>query len=218
VHCCYTLSAREFGHRTDRIRANSVNSCTLTGVIPRLIEPIVAERLHAGGKVSVIYGPRQVGKTTLVNQVLSGTNYRVRVVNADELFFRDVLSGQDARQLRDLVEGYDVLFIDEAQRVTNIGINLKIIADQMHDVRVIAAGSSSLDLADKVREPLTGRAWTFTLYPIAQCELARQHSAMDLRLSTARAPGLRQLSGYLLTGRRTLEARLPAGDRFGLPL
>jgi hypothetical protein len=150
-------------------------------MIPRLIEPVVTERLSAGGKVIVIYGPRQVGKTTLVNQVLSGLDYRVRVVNADELFYRDVLSSQDARQLRELVEGYDVLFVDEAQRVTDIGINLKIIVDQIRDVRVIATGSSSLDLAGKVREPLTGRTWTFTLYPIAQCELAQQNTPIDLR-------------------------------------
>ncbi len=150
-------------------------------MIPRLIQPVVTERLHAGGRVIVIYGPRQVGKTTLVNQILSGLDYRVRAVNADELFFRDVLSSQDARQLRNLVEGYDVLFVDEAQRVTDIGINLKIIVDQIPGVRVIVTGSSSLDLAGKVREPLTGRTWTFTLYPIAQCELAQQHSAIDLR-------------------------------------
>lgn len=76
-----------------------------------------------------------MGKTTLVNQILSGLNYRVRLINADELFFRDVLSSQDARQLRDLVEGYDVLFVAEAQRVTNIGINPKIIADTPGAVR-----------------------------------------------------------------------------------
>lgn len=146
-----------------------------------MIEPIVTERLIQGGKVIVIYGPRQVGKTTLVTHILSKLAYRVRTVNADELFFRGALSSQDARQLRDLVAGYDLLFVDEAQRIPEIGINLKIIADQMVDVRVIVTGSSSLDLASKVREPLTGRTWTFTLYPIAQCELAKTNSALDLR-------------------------------------
>jgi len=150
-------------------------------MIPRLIAPIVTERLVQGGKVILIYGPRQVGKTTLVTEILRGLPYRVRAINADELFFRDVLSSQDARQLRDLVEGYDLLFIDEAQRVTNIGINLKILADQLSHIRVIATGSSSLDLAGKVREPLTGRTWTFILYPIAQCELATSLSPLDLR-------------------------------------
>jgi predicted AAA+ superfamily ATPase len=150
-------------------------------MISRLIEPIVSERLVQGGKVIGIYGPRQVGKTTLATHVLSKLPYRVRTVNADELFFRGALSSQDARQLRDLVAGYDLLFVDEAQRIPEIGINLKIIADQMTDVRVIVTGSSSLDLASKVREPLTGRTWTFTLYPIAQCELAKTNSALDLR-------------------------------------
>ena len=146
-----------------------------------MIEPTVTERLRQGGKVIVIYGPRQVGKTTLVTQILQGLPYRVRTVNADELFFRGALSSQDARQLRDLVEGYDLLFVDEAQRVPEIGINLKIIVDQIGHVRVIATGSSSLDLASKVREPLTGRTWTFSLYPIAQCELAKLYSPLDLR-------------------------------------
>lgn len=150
-------------------------------MIPRILQPLITERLVRGGKIIVIYGPRQVGKTTLVNQILRDMPYRVRAINADELLFRDILSSQDARQLRDLVEGHDLLFIDEAQRIHEIGINLKIIADQMSHIRVIVTGSSSLDLADKVREPLTGRTWTFTLYPIAQCELAKLYSAFDLR-------------------------------------
>lgn len=150
-------------------------------MITRMITPLVTERLVQGGKVLLLYGPRQVGKTTLVTEILRTLPYRIRAINADELFFRDVLSSQDARQLRDLVEGYDLLFIDEAQRITNIGINLKIFADQMSHIRVIATGSSSLDLAGKVREPLTGRTWTFSLYPIAQCELALSTSAFDLR-------------------------------------
>jgi len=134
-----------------------------------------------GGKVILIYGPRQVGKTTLVTELLKELPYHVRAIDADEVFFRDVLSSQNASQLRDLVEGYDLLFIDEAQRIPEIGINLKILTDQMNHIRVIATGSSSLDLAGKVREPLTGRTWTFTLYPVAQCELAAQYSPFDLR-------------------------------------
>jgi predicted AAA+ superfamily ATPase len=150
-------------------------------MIPRSIETTIHERLDEGTKVIIIYGPRQVGKTTLVTRILNQSSYRVRTINADELFYRDVLSSQDARQLRALVEGYDVLFIDEAQRVPDIGINLKIIVDQLQPVRVIATGSSSLDLASKIREPLTGRTWTFILYPIAQCELAKQYNALELR-------------------------------------
>ena len=150
-------------------------------MIPRTIQPLVTERLQLGGKVIVIYGPRQAGKTTLVSQILGTLPYRVRTVNADEIFYRSALASQDARQLRDLVDGYDLLFVDEAQRVPDIGINLKILVDQLPHVRVIVTGSSSLDLASKVREPLTGRTWTFTLYPIAQCELAMLYSPLELR-------------------------------------
>lgn len=146
-----------------------------------MIETVATERLREGGKVVIIYGPRQVGKTTLVKLILSKTDFRARAIDADELFFRDALASQDARRLRDLVEGYDVLFVDEAQRVPDVGINLKIIVDQIPGVRVIVTGSSSLDLAGKIREPLTGRTWTFNLYPIAQCELSAQWSKADLQ-------------------------------------
>ena len=150
----------------------------------------------------VIYGPRQEsGKTTLVKQLLSTLPYRARVINADEVFFRETLSSQDARQLRDLVDGYDILFVDEAQRVPEIGLNLKIIADQIPSVRVIVTGSSSLDLASKVREPLTGRTWTFSLFPIAQHELAVLRNPdelryeLDERLVFGSYPALFQLNG-----------------------
>ena len=82
-----------------------------------MIEQTVTDRLIDGGKVVVIYGPRQFGKTTLVTQILSKLPYRIRKVNADELLMRSVLSSQNLRQLRDLVAGYDVLFIDEAQHI-----------------------------------------------------------------------------------------------------
>lgn len=83
--------------------------------------------------------------------------------------------------MRDLVQGYDLVFIDEAQRVTDIAIGLKILADQVPQVRLIVTGSSSPDLAGKVREPLTGRTWTFSLFPIGQCELAGVRNRTELR-------------------------------------
>ena len=79
-----------------------------------------------------------------------------------------------------VTDGYDVLFIDEAQRIPDIGINLKIIHDQLPQLRVIATGSSSFDLANKVQEPLTGRTWTYTLYPISFLELAQHHNSFEL--------------------------------------
>lgn len=92
----------------------------------------------------------------------------------------NVLSSRDLRQLRDLTSGYDLLFVDEAQRVPEIGVNLKLLADEIPGLRIIATGSSSLDLASKTREPLTGRAWTHILHPIALCELAKLYNPFEM--------------------------------------
>ena len=118
-------------------------------------------------KVLVLYGARQVGKTTLVREVLKNYKGKILEVNADEQPNWEVLSSRDFSKLSALVEGYDLLFIDEAQRIPDIGINLKILHDKLPGLKIIVTGSSSLDLADRVKEPLTGRTWTYTLYPIS---------------------------------------------------
>lgn len=150
-------------------------------MIRRNIQAKLNDELQDGGKVILLLGARQVGKTTLVQRLLADASYRALSINADERRYVDVLSSRDLRQLRDLIDGYDLLFIDEAQRIPEIGINLKLLADNIPDLRVIATGSSSLHLASKTREPLTGRAWSHTLYPIAFCELAHHHNAFELR-------------------------------------
>lgn len=149
-------------------------------MITRQILPKLDEELQQGNKVILLFGARQVGKTTLIQQLLADTQFRVLTINADELRFINVLSSRDLRQLRDLTGGYDLIFIDEAQRIPEIGINLKLMADNIPNLRIIATGSSSLHLASKTREPLTGRAWTHTLYPIAFCELAHHYNAFEL--------------------------------------
>lgn len=149
-------------------------------MIPRLLRPRVSDQLQAGGKIVLIYGARQVGKTTLVREVLRDLPYRTLSINADEMRFADVLSSRDLRRLRGLVEGYELLFIDEAQRIPEIGINLKLLIDELPHLRIVATGSSSLDLASKVQEPLTGRAWVHRLYPIAMAELRLQYSRFEL--------------------------------------
>ena len=148
--------------------------------INRSIQSKLAEELAAGHKVILLFGARQVGKTTLVQQLLTQAPYRTLQINADELRFLNILSSRDLRQLRDLTGGYELLFIDEAQRVPEIGINLKLMADHIPELRIIATGSSSLHLASKTREPLTGRAWSHTLYPIAFCELIDHYNAFEL--------------------------------------
>jgi len=150
-------------------------------MITRTIAAKVDIEIRNGKKAILIFGARQVGKTTLVKQILSQLPYRALRINADEQRYISVLSSRDLRQLRDLTGGYELLFVDEAQRIPEIGINLKLIVDELPNLRVIVTGSSSLHLASKTRESLTGRAWTHTLYPIALCELAHSYNPFELK-------------------------------------
>lgn len=149
-------------------------------MIPRLISPRIKERLTEGKKVILLFGARQVGKTTLVRSVIDESGYKTLYVSGDEPRISDDLSSRDSRRLRGLVAGYDALFVDEAQRVPEIGINLKILADQVPGIRIIATGSSSLDLASRTRESLTGRAWIHKLYPIALAELVKKWTPFEI--------------------------------------
>lgn len=149
-------------------------------MIPRQLYSKLESQLQKGDKVTLLFGARQVGKTTLVRQIIEQMPLRVLRINADEQRFMDVLSSRDLRQLRNLVTGYDLLFIDEAQRIPEIGINLKLLFDELPNLKIVVTGSSSLHLASKTREPLTGRARTHILYPIALCELAVQKTPFEL--------------------------------------
>lgn len=139
-------------------------------MIPRHLEETLAQRLASSGKVLILYGARQVGKTTLVRELLKKIQGRILEINADGQLHLDVLSSRSLDTLKGLVSGYDLLFIDEAQRVPDIGINLKILHDNLPGLKIIVTGSSSLDLADRIKEPLTGRTWTYRLYPISVAE------------------------------------------------
>ena len=123
-------------------------------MIARFLENQILERIQQSSKIVLIYGSRQVGKTTLVKGLLKKLPYKTLNINADNRDFADVLSSRDSGKLRRLVGGYELVFIDEAQRISDIGINLKIIHDQIPAVKVVATGSSSFELANIVREPL----------------------------------------------------------------
>ena len=123
-------------------------------MIARFLENQILERIQQSSKIVLIYGSRQVGKTILVKGLLKKLPYKTLNINADNREFADVLSSRDSGKLRRLVGGYELVFIDEAQRISDIGINLKIIHDQIPAVKVVATGSSSFELANIVREPL----------------------------------------------------------------
>lgn len=105
-----------------------------------MLQSRVTEQLLAGGKIVLIYGARQVGKTTLVHEVLGHLPYQTLVVNADEIRYADVLASRDLRRLRGLVEGYELLFVDEAQRIPEIGVNLKLLIDHLPQLRMVVKG------------------------------------------------------------------------------
>lgn len=133
------------------------------------------------GKVIVLYGPRQVGKTTLAHDLLDAVPLRSRFINADELIYRESLASQSSQRLGELLGDAEMLVIDEAQRVPDIGLNLKILVDSFPHARILATGSASFDLANKISEPLTGRKITFTMYPVSYGELRQTFGALETR-------------------------------------
>lgn len=130
-------------------------------------------KLIQPGKVMVIYGPRRVGKTTLLKKYLEGENHSVLFVNGDDIIVRQYLESQSIQTLRDFVGHHRLLVVDEAQYVEKIGLNLKLIVDHIPGIKVIVTGSSSFDLAQDVGEPLTGRKYVLKLFPLAQMEISK---------------------------------------------
>jgi hypothetical protein len=154
-------------------------------ILDKLVETIVP------GKVMVIYGPRQVGKTTLVNAYMQLTTEKTMLINGDEAIYGDVLSSRSLPQLKSLIGDAALLIIDEAQRIENIGINLKIIVDNFPSLKIIATGSASFELANRISEPLTGRKLTFNLYPVSFFECEKTFEPFEAR---------RQLERWLIWG------------------
>jgi predicted AAA+ superfamily ATPase len=133
------------------------------------------------GKVLVLYGPRQVGKTTLVQDLLPTLPLRSKYINADELVYREALASQNRQRLGEVLGDAELLVIDEAQRVPEIGLNLKILVDSFPTARIIATGSASFELASKISEPLTGRKLTFNLYPVSYAEIRQTLGVLETR-------------------------------------
>lgn len=148
--------------------------------IERELTRILKDKIHRSNKIQIIYGARQVGKTTLVQSILKELNYKYLEVNADEKLYNEILASRDYDKLKLLISGYDLLFIDEAQRIENIGINLKILYDRFPDLKIIVTGSSSLEISNRMHEPLTGRIWTYKLYPVSFVELSKYYNVIEL--------------------------------------
>jgi predicted AAA+ superfamily ATPase len=138
-------------------------------MIERYIEPQIRQSLN-DGFVTILYGARQVGKTTLANKILSGSKNGL-YLNCDDPAVIVRLQNQSLASLRTTIADADMVVIDEAQRIENIGLTAKLIHDSMPEKKLLLTGSSSLDLANKVKEPLTGRSREILLYPLALKEV-----------------------------------------------
>jgi len=149
--------------------------------IARYIERDILNHFQPN-KVVVIYGPRRVGKTTLLHQLARRIKERTLWLNGENLDTQSWLSSRSLEKLMGGIGSFNAIIIDEAQAVDQIGINLKILVDSIPGIRIIVTGSSSFDLAHQVGEPLVGRKWQYTLYPIAQLELSTKETPFESRL------------------------------------
>lgn len=133
-------------------------------MIERALKEKIKNRFGTG-KAILLIGPRQVGKTTLFNRLLEGKEYLF--LNGDDPTVRKLLSNPNLEQLKNIIGNYKTVFIDEAQRIDNIGLTLKLITDQLKSVQLLVSGSSAFELNNQTQEPLTGRKWEYQLYPIS---------------------------------------------------
>ena len=134
-------------------------------------------------RVMVIYGPRRVGKTTLIEHFLDSlaTNTKIRRASGDNLSDSNLLSSRDSIPVLDWATGYSMIFIDEAQRIPQIGLGLKILIDARPKLSIIVTGSSSLDLSGKLGEPLTGRQVPLQLFPLSLGEMRKSFNDFDIK-------------------------------------
>ena len=134
----------------------------------RKIHQSVEERL-GGGKAIVLIGPRQVGKTTLLREILKNKDFLF--LNGDDPTVRQILNSPNTQEIQNIIGEKKFVFIDEAQRIENIGLTSKIITDYFPKVQLLLSGSSAFDLNNQINEPMTGRKWEFELFPISWAAL-----------------------------------------------
>ncbi len=133
-----------------------------------MLQRIISDKIKVkfgSGKAIIVVGARQVGKTTLLKEVLKEKDYLF--LDADDPVVRTALQSPTTEEIRSIIGNYKYVFLDEAQRIQGIGLTLKIITDQFKQVQLLVSGSSSFDLGNELNEPLTGRKWEYELFPIS---------------------------------------------------
>lgn len=151
-------------------------------MIARTLEAVLKDRLFSR-KAILLLGPRQVGKTTLVKKINQDFQGKSIFLSADNPPDRELLNQMNSSRAKDLFPEGQLVIIDEAQRLENSGLTLKIIYDNCPGIQLIATGSRSFELTDKIKEALTGRKWTFRLFPISLAELAGDSNLFEVNRS-----------------------------------
>ncbi|MBQ6956557.1 MAG: ATP-binding protein [Bacteroidales bacterium] len=160
-------------------------------MILRKLDYSIEQQLFKG-KAIILVGPRQVGKTTLLRELVARSDRRVLSLNCDEPETQAMLTNTNVAKLKGIIGDHKLVVIDEAQKVDNIGLTLKLIVDNIEGVQVVATGSSAFELRNRLNEPLTGRKFEYQMYPISCGEIIDTYG--------------------LLEERRTLENRLVYGS------
>jgi predicted AAA+ superfamily ATPase len=145
--------------------------------IKRALERKIVERF-GDGKAAIIFGPRQVGKTTLLNTLFAGKSDVMRL-SGDDPDTAALLSAGTATRFSRIFSGKRFVVIDEAQRIPDIGLKMKLIIDNLKNIQVVVTGSSSFELANHVNEPLTGRKWEYRMFPLSFAEMAAQNGFIE---------------------------------------
>lgn len=161
-------------------------------MIKRSIVEIIKKRLKSK-KVIILLGPRQAGKTTLLKELKPFIG-KYLVIDGDEADVVQIFKDATSTNLKATFGAFDTLFIDEAQKIENIGNALKLISDKIPELKVIVTGSSSLDISNKVQESLTGRKWEYNLHPLSFKEMVNHHGLLEEKRLLER----RLIFGYYL--------------------
>ncbi|MDP4240685.1 MAG: ATP-binding protein, partial [Bacteroidota bacterium] len=146
--------------------------------IVRELEQVIKNKLFQN-KAIVVVGPRQVGKTTLLNQIAEKSDKKILFLNCDEPDVRKKLDLPTSTQLKALIGNAELILIDEAQRVKEIGITLKLLIDNLPDKQLIVTGSSALELSNSINEPLTGRKFEYKMFPFSYHELMNENGLFE---------------------------------------
>ena len=148
-------------------------------ILPRLLQSQIEKNLFKG-KIIILYGARQVGKTTLCQEILKKYPQDSKYINCELLQNKTALETTNDKKLKDFLGNTKLVVLDEAQKIKDVGLILKIIADTFPEIQIIATGSSSFELANKTSEPLTGRARRYLLYPFSIQEIRQELDLFDL--------------------------------------